>query len=126
MKRLYIALGLIILSVFVCVFSSNAIEKNSTEMRERLEGIGSLISDGKTQQAKSGLEETEKVWKKSEKLFSFIVDADKIEEMNVGFSMISAHLKDGNEEHALERLRECVLLLGEITENEKLSVKNIM
>ena len=46
--------------------------------------------------------------------------------MNVDFSMIGIHLKDDNKEHALEKLRECVLLLGEITENEKLSIKNIM
>lgn len=126
MKRLYVALALIILSVFICVFSSKTIEKNSSQMRDELENIGSLISDGKTEQAKASLKKTEKTWEKSERLFSFIVDADKIEEMNIGFSMIIAHLKDGNNEHALERLRECVLLLGEITENERLSVKNIM
>ena len=40
--------------------------------------------------------------------------------------MIKAHLKDDNTEHALERLRECDLMLGEIAEDEKLSIKNIM
>ena len=126
MKRLYISIPLILLAIFICVFSSNAVEKSSSQMRDELEEIGTLITKGKTEEAKSRLETSKEIWKKSETLFSFIVDADKIEEMNVGFSMIIAHLKDGNTEHALERLRECELLLGEITENEKLNIKNIM
>lgn len=126
MKRLYIALLLIAAAVFICIFSGKAVEKSSSQMRNELEGIGSLIYEGKATEAETALEKTKEAWKRSETLFSFIVDADKIEEMSVGFSMIIAHLKDGNTEHALERLRECVLLLGEITENERLSVKNIM
>ena len=52
--------------------------------------------------------------------------ADKIEEMSICFSMIKSHLEDKNKEHALERLHECELMLSEIVENEKLSIKNIM
>ena len=126
MKRLYIALSLIAIAVFICIFSSNAVEKNSSHMRDELERIGTLIYEGKTDEAESSLKKTKETWKKTETLFSFIVDADKIEEMNVGFSMIIAHLKDGNDEHALERLRECELMLDEISENEKLNIKNIM
>lgn len=126
MKRLYIALVLIALSVFICVFSSKAVEKSSLQMCNELENIGTLIAEGQLAKAEAWLERAEKLQKKSEGLFSFIVDADKIEQLNVGFSMIGAHLKDNNKEHALERLRECVLLLEEIKENEKLSVKNIM
>ena len=95
-------------------------------MKNELERIGVLITDGKTDEAEKQLNETEKIWYKTENLFSFIVDADKIEELNVGFSMIKAHLKDKNKEHALERLRECELLLEEIAEDEKLDIKNIM
>lgn len=126
MKRLYIALGLIALALFICVFSSKAVEKSSLQMRSELKKAGELIVSENTQMAEQSLAETEKTWEKTETLFSFIVDADKIEEMNVGFAMIKAHLEDKNTEHALERLRECVLLLQEITENEKLSIKNIM
>lgn len=126
MKRLYIALVLIALSVFICVFSSKAVEKSSLQMCNELENIGALIAEGQLAKAETELQRAEKLQKKTEGLFSFIVDADKIEQLNVGFSMISAHLKDNNKEHALERLRECVLLLEEIKENEKLSIKNIM
>lgn len=126
MKRLYIAIMLIALSVFICAFSSIAVEKSSSQMRDELEAIGTLIADGKDALAEKSITKAEGIWQKTERLFSFIVDADKIEEMNVGFAMIGAHLKDGNYEHALERVRECVLLLDEISENEKLSIKNIM
>ena len=46
--------------------------------------------------------------------------------MNIGIEMIKAHLEDKNKEHALERLHEGELMLDEIAENEKLSIKNIM
>ena len=126
MKRLYVAITLIIISFIICTFSSIKVEKSSQQMRRELENIGYMIFTGETENAIKSLEDTEKIWKKTETLFSFIVDADKIEEMNVGFSMIKAHLNDSNEEHALERLRECELLLTEISENEKLDIKNIM
>ena len=126
MKRLYAAIALIIISVFICIFSSIKIEKSSLQMRNELDSIRYLIVSGDTERAVSELGQTEKIWKKTETLFSFIIDADKIEDMNIGFSMIKAHLEDGNTEHALERLRECSLLLIEIIDNEKLNIKNIM
>jgi len=126
MKRLYVAFFLMALSLAVCIFSSIQIEKNATGIRDGLTQVGEAIRRDETQRAASLLEKVELSWQKTEKLFSFIVDADKIEEMSIGFSMIKAHLKDGNTEHALERLRECDLMLGEISEDEKLSIKNIM
>ena len=126
MKRLYVAITLIIISFSICTFSSIMVEKNSLQMRNELDNIRYIIISGENEKAVKALSETEEIWDKTETLFSFIVDADKIEEMNVGFSMIKAHLEDGNTEHALERLRECALLLGEISENEKLNIKNIM
>ena len=126
MKRLFVAVPLIIIAVIICTFSSIKVEKSSLQMRNELHEIGNIIVSGEKEKALQGLAEAEKTWKKTETLFSFIVDADKIEEMNVGFSLISAHLNDGDDEHAIERLRECELLLGEISENEKLNIKNIM
>ena len=126
MKRVFFSVVLIILAISICAFSSISTVKKSNEMKNELERIGVLITDGKTDEAEKQLNETEKIWYKTENLFSFIVDADKIEELNVGFSMIKAHLKDKNKEHALERLRECELLLEEIAEDEKLDIKNIM
>lgn len=126
MKRLYVAFFLMALSLAVCIFSSIQIEKNAAGIRDGLTEVGEAIRSDETQRAASLLEKVELSWQKTEKLFSFIVDADKIEEMSIGFSMIKAHLKDGNTEHALERLRECDLMLGEISEDEKLSIKNIM
>lgn len=126
MKRLFIAIPLIILAIIICTFSSIKVEKSSLQMRNELNDIGSIIVAKENEKALQRLDDTESLWRKTETLFSFIVDADKIEEMNVGFSLIKAHLNDGDTEHALEKLRECELLLGEISENEKLDIKNIM
>ena len=126
MKRLYVAFFLMALSLAVCIFSSIQVEKYATSIRDGLTEVGEVIKSDGTEKAVSLLEKVELSWQKTEKLFSFIVDADKIEEMSIGFSMIKAHLKDDNTEHALERLRECDLMLGEIAEDEKLSIKNIM
>lgn len=126
MKRLYVALTLIALSVLICIFSSIKIEENSGLMYKELKDIGEIITSGNNEKALLALEHTETIWNKTESLFSFIIDADKIEEMNVGFAMISAHLKDNNTEHALERLRECEFMLEEISDDEKLDIKNIM
>ena len=126
MKRLLVCSLLIALAISICIFSNVSVEKHSAKMHGELEKIGALIVNGKAGQAEQRLKETEEIWSRAENLFSFIVDADKIEEMNVSFSMITAHLKDKNTEHALERLRECMLLLEEIAENEKLNIKNIM
>ena len=126
MKRLLVCSLLIALAISICIFSSVSVEKHSAKMHGELEKAGALIVNSQVGKAKEMLKETEEMWNKTETLFSFIVDADKIEEMIVSFSMITAHLKDKNTEHALERLRECMLLLEEIAENEKLNIKNIM
>lgn len=126
MKRLYVAFALIVLSLFICIFSSVKVEKNAEQMQNDLAEISAAIRENDATNLNKLLSRAEIRWSKTEKLYSFIVDADKIEEMNIGFSMIKAHLKDKNKEHALERLHECELMLSEIVENEKLSIKNIM
>ena len=117
---------LIVVAIFLCVFCTVSTVNKTAEMKTELEKIAVLITDGKTDEAIKALGATEEIWDKTESLFSFLIDADKIEEMNIGFSMIKLHLKDKNKEHALERLRECELLLDEISTNERLDIKNIM
>ncbi|MBE6773903.1 MAG: DUF4363 family protein [Ruminococcaceae bacterium] len=126
MKRLYVAFTLIALSLTLCLLSNSKVEKSATEMQKQLTVIGDEIKKEQSSNVKQLLDEAEKSWERTEKLYSFIVDADKIEEMNIGFMMIKRHLEDGNKEHALERLHECELMLSEISENEKLNVKNIL
>ncbi len=126
MKRLYIALTLIILSVIICTLSSVKVEKRAIEMRNELVEISDAIKKRDEINLHNLINRAEARWSKTETLYSFIVDADKIEEMSISFAMIKAHLDDGNTEHALERLHECELMLSEIVENEKLSIKNIM
>ena len=126
MKRLYVAFTLIVISLFICIFSSVKVEKHAIEMRNELAEISTAIKENNTADLNKLLARAESRWRKTETLYSFIVDADKIEEMNIGIEMIKAHLEDKNKEHALERLHECELMLSEIVENEKLSIKNIM
>ncbi len=126
MKRLYVAFTLIALSLVICLYSNSSVEKSATEIQEQLTLIAAGIKNDDKNSVKALLNEAERTWNKTETLYSFIVDADKIEEMSIGFTMIKRHLEDGNTEHALERLHECVLMLSEIAEDEKLNIKNIM
>ena len=125
MNRLYIALSLISAAIIICCISTVKTEKSSQLMLNELEEISVMIT-GDTDKALERLEKTQRLWDDTQQIFSFIVDADKIEEMNIGISMIQAHLNDGNTEHALERLRECEFILKEIAANEKTDIKNIM
>ncbi len=126
MKRLYVAFALIALSLAICLYSNSKIQKSADEMRYQLVLIAEEIKKENGTNVRALINEAEIKWDRTETLYSFIVDADKIEEMSIGFTMIRRHLEDGNKEHALERLRECELMLGEIAENEKLNLKNIM
>ncbi len=126
MKRLYVAFALIAFSLMICLFTNSKVEKSAKEMQNQLTLIVHEIKSGDKSDVKALLGEAEKKWDKTETLYSFIVDADKIEEMSISFTMIKKHLEDGNTEHALEKLHECELMLGEIAENENLDIKNIM
>ena len=126
MKRLFFAAVLIVIAIFLCVFCTVSTVNKTAEMKNELETVAVLIADGKSSEAIESLDSVQTLWNKTESLFSLIIDADKIEEMNIGFSMIRLHLKDKNTEHALERLRECELMLEEIAANERLDIKNIM
>lgn len=126
MKRLYVAFVLIAFSFGICFISSIKVGKEAKIMQEQLNIIATEIKNRNKSSLAKLIDEAENKWDKTETLYSFIVDADKIEEMNISFAMIKAHLKDGNTEHALERLHECKLMLREISENEKLNIKNIM
>ena len=126
MKRLYVAFALITISIAICVYSSIKVENYATEMKEQLYLVGTEIKKEKHGSADRLLDKAKEKWDETETLYSFIVDADKIEEMSISFIMIEKLLGDGSTEHALERLHECELMLGEIAENEKLNIKNVM
>lgn len=126
MKRIYIAFFLMAVSVGLCFYGGEKTEEAAVSLRGELEIVAAAIRENSIKKAQELLSGVSRSLEETEKLLSVIVDADKIEELTVSFSMIKAHLSDGNTEHALERLRECELLLMEIAEDEKLKLKNIL
>lgn len=126
MKRIYVAISLIILTAIICVISSNQIDKKVSAIKEELDTISVALSEDNLKKAKELIKKTSTTKNKIETTLGFFVDADKIEDFNISYAMIEAHIKDKNIEHALESLHECELMLEEILKNEKISIENIM
>lgn len=126
MKRIYIASFLMVVSVGLCFFCGKKNEERTSYLYAELEAVAMAIREKDTEGAIGLLDNADTYLRETERLLSVIVDADKVEELTISFSMIKAHLFDGNTEHALERLRECELMLTEIAEDEKLKLKNIL
>lgn len=126
MKRIYVAISLIILTAIICVISSSQIDKKVSAIKEELDTISVALSEDNLKKAKELIKKTSTTKNKIETTLGFFVDADKIEDFNISYAMIEAHIKDKNIEHALESLHECELMLEEILKNEKISIENIM
>lgn len=126
MKRIYVAVSLIILTVLICIISSRQIDKKVTAMKEEISKISVVLSEDNINKAKELMKSAAETKDKVETTLSFFVDADKIEDFNISFAVTEAFLADKNKEHALESLHKCEFLLDEILKNEKISIKNIM
>lgn len=126
MKRIYVAFILVAVALGLCFYGSKKTQELTLELYTQLEDVAVAVREKDIGDAIRLLDNAEKCLIKTERLLSAVIDADKTEELTVAFSMVKAHLFDGNTEHALERLRECELMLGEIAEDEKLKLKNIL
>lgn len=126
MKRIYVAVSLIILTVLICIISSRQIDKKVTAMKEEISKISVVLSEDNINKAKELMKSAAETKDQVETTLSFFVDADKIEDFNISFAVTEAFLADKNKEHALESLHKCEFLLDEILKNEKISIKNIM
>lgn len=126
MKRFIISLTLIIIAFSLCFFTSRRVETHADRLQLKLKQAAEIIESGDNDRIEKALNEITEIWNETEKLYSYIVDADKIEQLSADIPLILVHIKDNNKDYAMAKLRESERLFEEIAENEKLNFKNIM
>lgn len=82
MNRTFISVGIIIITIFMCIFSILVIRHECNELSEVINSIIENVDNNNSEGAASSAEELTKMWKKTSKHLSFFIGDDSIELIN--------------------------------------------
>ncbi len=82
MSRTYISLGIIVITIFMCISSILIIRHECDEMTKVINNIIENVESDNSEQAASSAEKLTKMWKKTSKHLSFFIGDDSVELIN--------------------------------------------
>ena len=132
MKRIYIAIFFIMLSVLIGLFSLSETEKICNEMINELENATKeniAVTEDNSHQKRVNFYKTtttiRSLWEKNSDIFYFFFNNDDIKTLETNIEKLPEHAKNGDLESAYLCLIECLEELEYIKNSTKLNLNNI-
>ncbi len=100
--------------------------KNMTEnIEEKLYLLNNDINNKKWLNASEIFKDITKKWEKAETIFPVLIDHDELHNLEISLAKISVFIKNKNKKELLVEINVALKLISSISEQEKLSLKNI-
>ncbi len=102
MNRTIISVGIIVITIFICIFSILVIRHECNELTEVINTIIENVENDNSEAAAASAEELTKKWKVTSKHLSFFIGDDDIELINDCIARISPLIEEECDEAASE------------------------
>ncbi len=124
MRRFFLCLVLLALSLVICAVSRFTVDRNAGKLYEQVNEALSLVLDDRIEDAKETVEACRSAWKNSSLPFFVYLDHGSFAELEYQLDSVSVFL-DSNQELAAEQLQRCRVILADIMEQQKIKPENI-
>ncbi len=126
MKRIVIALALIIGIVGVCVAERFVLHRQGEEINRLVQQAAEACQAGEREQATKAAARLEELWHSAEKKLSVFVGNDDIRELELSITRLEPLSRAGNTDVFLSECALIKMLLQHIVENQQLRLTNIL
>lgn len=107
------------------ILSYYYISSVSGNMLDSLNDLQKNIKNESWEKARNSYSDVEKDWNKVQKYFPLLIAHSNLHELNMSITKISALLKIEEKKEIIPELEVAKKITGEISEEEKLSLRNI-
>ena len=126
MKRIYIALAMLIISGVICGLEMYEVRKNAESYISGLDEVKALTAESNYTDARILSEELLKSWKESSKKFDIYLYHDYIDNITENMSLLPVYADNENNEAALGVVENIKIQLTSLIESELPYIHNIL
>lgn len=126
MKRLSLAFSVLLILVLYTFFAEKYVLDFCNDVDGILHDCALLITDEKYPQAQSTVSKLYDMWESNDEFLSIIVGDDTVREPQKSIVSIRLSFEDENYEECLITIRECQGYIHEISENNRISLFNLL
>lgn len=126
MKRIYIAIAMLIISGLACGMEMYEVRKNASSYISALDDVKTLAVENKYTDARILSEELLKNWKDSSKKFDVYLYHDYIDNITENMSLLPVYADNENSEAALGVVENIKIQLTSLIESELPYIHNIL
>jgi len=126
MKRMILALTLLVICFSLCTASYFMLEKRADALIEDLQSAAEYIENKEYKNAAASLEKCSKRWEKDQTVFSIFLNHHMIENLSIDLPSLLPLLQKEKYDITLEKTEECINEIMTVVEEQKISIGNIL
>lgn len=125
MKKFLISLIVLLIIIISSLMTIRYIHNSSSKIVESIEDTSALVRNGSWEAAKSGIDNINEEWNKTEKAWAFLTDHVEIDNIEMSMLKSKEYISTQNLPLSLAELENLKFMVEHIYEKEKFSLKNI-
>lgn len=126
MKRMWIAFGLIISIIFICVFEMNNVKKLTNDFENKIESVEDCVKNEEIENAVKEIEDVEISFNNNYKFFAIFVPHEKVDEIGLSITSAKTSLECDEKVQFLLESRRARQSLRNLCETESVKMQNIL
>lgn len=126
MKRLIIAISLLLCSVLLSVFGYFDLRTNSKKLIKSLEDTVTSVNSGKNEEIKENIEKALDIWESCETRFKIYMDHAELDDIIFSANELEQYLNGDREIEVSDICFDCINRLNHIVESETPSIGEIL
>lgn len=126
MKRFALSAVLLLLCFTVALTGYFKLKNGCEKLTEVLENGAASIERSDLEGARLRLFEADELWKKEKKSFGIFLDHGELQSLEAAIPALKELLDSGNTQAAFEKAQECIAVLNNISDEQKICIENIL
>lgn len=126
MKRMWIAFGLIISIIFICVFEMNTVKNLTNNFQNKIESVEYSVENEEIESAIEKIEDVNSSFSKNYKFFAVFVPHEKVDEIGLSITSAKTSLECDEKAQFLLESRRARQNLKNLCETESIKMQNIL
>lgn len=126
MKRIWVAIVAFIIIISLCIAESFLINNTVSNLKDEIITMQSFIKEEDSENAQISTENIQKIWMEKNKGIAMLISHDKLEDLEISISTLSASLESGEYNDCFTETYRIITQLENLKKNEIPSINNIL
>ena len=126
MKRIWVSVCAMVLMITLCIIELNFTNSSIQQLTDTLDKAEASVRSSDYDTAFRLSREASQAWEMNHRVLSFYTTHDALEQIDLTFAVLTAHLENGNYKDFLMEKSRVTAQLENVKENEAVNFHNIL